>query len=362
MIYTNTPRTQVRRSISPSISNAHVQNLQDVQSDVRSFNSITFLTLTREYHFTCYHSSTFSNRYCAGLCVVSFFGMWAAYHFFDYSKSGGEVMVSDENDEERNDDVETKSEDSLRDPLLNEQKEKDDDVTLNVKDDDFDLGFKPVELVFKDLKYTVTIPKTGRDKVLLQNINGYATPGRLTALMGSTGAGKSTLLDVLAGRKNTGKIEGTVTTNGFLKNDDVFATVCGYVEQVDIHSPTSTVLEALNFSAKLRLPSNVSPERRDRFVQNWLRKLDLTPIQHRRIGSLDVPGGLSIEQRKRVTIGVELVANPSVVFLDEPTSGLDSRAAMIVRDMMFERLHFHTLFSLEIIYFNHNNDIHVSRK
>ena len=259
--------------------------------------------------------------------------MWGAYHFFDYSKSGGEVMVSD-GDEGNDDpacDVETKSEDSLRDPLLNEQKEKD-DVTLNVKDEiyDFDLGFKPVELVFKDLKYTVTIPKTGRDKVLLQNINGYATPGRLTALMGSTGAGKSTLLDVLAGRKNTGKIEGTVTTNGFLKNDDVFATVCGYVEQVDIHSPTSTVLEALNFSAKLRLPSNVSPERRDRFVRNWLRKLDLTPIQHRRIGSLDVPGGLSIEQRKRVTIGVELVANPSVVCLDEPTSGLDSRAAMIV--------------------------------
>ena len=54
-------------------------------------------------------------------------------------------------------------------------------------------------------------------------------------------------MDVLVGRKNTGKIEGTITTNGFLKNDDVFATVCGYVEQVDIHSPTSTVLEALNF-------------------------------------------------------------------------------------------------------------------
>ena len=110
-------------------------------------------------------------------------------------------------------------------------------------------------------------------------------------------------MDVLVGRKNTGKIEGTITTNGFLKNDDVFATVCGYVEQVDIHSPTSTVLEALNFSAKLRLPSNVSPERRDRFVQNWLRKLDLTPIQHRRIGSLDVRGvraHVSVSCRSRV--------------------------------------------------------------
>ena len=82
--------------------------------------------------------------------------------------------------------------DSLRDPLLNEQKEKD-NVTLNVKDDDddFDLGFKPVELVFKDLKYTVK-DKDGKDLVLIQNINGYATPGRLTALMGTTGAGKST--------------------------------------------------------------------------------------------------------------------------------------------------------------------------
>ena len=136
----------------------------------------------------------YSLMYCAGLCVVSFFGMWGAYHFFDYSKSGGEVMVSD-GDEGNDDpacDVETKSEDSLRDPLLNEQKEKD-DVTLNVKDDDddFDLGFKPVELVFKDLKYTVK-DKDGKDLVLIQNINGYATPGRLTALMGTTGAGKST--------------------------------------------------------------------------------------------------------------------------------------------------------------------------
>jgi len=188
----------------------------------------------------------YSLIYCAGLCVVSFFAMWGAYHFIDHSKSGQDQMGSSDDDDDDDMVVEdyVKGKNTLRDPLLDTKEEKE-DLTLNVRDedddDDFDLGFKSVELAFKNLKYTVTLPKTGRDKVLLQNINGYATPGRLTALMGSTGAGKSTLLDVLAGRKNTGKIEGVVTTNGFLKNDDNFATVCGYVEQVDIHSPTATV-------------------------------------------------------------------------------------------------------------------------
>eukprot|EP00939_MAST-03C_sp_MAST-3C-sp1_P004434 g4434.t1 len=274
--------------------------------------------------------------YCVGLCVFSFFGLWWAYHFCDYSTGGG---VAKEEEDDDGVTAKTSARGSLSDPLLGDEtsgsasKEEESKTTVvNVGDEDEDLDFVPVNLAFRNLVYTVDLTgeNRGTTRDLLKRVNGYAKPGRLTALMGSTGAGKSTLLDVLAGRKNTGTIKGTISTNGYLKEDDVFSTICGYVEQVDIHSPTATVLEALNFSATLRLPSSVSVARRQRFVSSWLRRLDLVPIQDRRIGHLDRPGGLSIEQRKRVTIGVELVANPSVVFLDEPTSGLDARAAMIV--------------------------------
>eukprot|EP00940_MAST-03C_sp_MAST-3C-sp2_P002559 g2559.t1 len=277
--------------------------------------------------------------YTIGLCVFGFFGMWWAYHFCNYS-AGGVAGVA-ENEESAVDEGLGKAHDrgSLSDPLLGDRATKEgeesklaDNVEIDVAADDEDLDFVPVNLAFKNLVYTVELTgeAKGTTRDLLKKVNGYAKPGRLTALMGSTGAGKSTLLDVLAGRKNTGVIKGTVSTNGYLKDDDVFSTICGYVEQVDIHSPTATVAEALNFSATLRLPSSTIASRRERFVKSWIRRLDLSPIATRRIGQLDKPGGLSIEQRKRVTIGVELVANPSVVFLDEPTSGLDARAAMIV--------------------------------
>ena len=140
--------------------------------------------------------------------------------------------------------------------------------------------------------------------------------------------GKTTLLDVLAGRKSGG-VTGNITLNGHPKEDRAFTRIAGYVEQVDIHSPVVTVREAVDFSAIMRLQENEWPiERRAPFVDNILEILELDIIKDRLIGSEET-GGLSTEQRKRVTIAVEMAANPSLLFLDEPTSGLDARSAQV---------------------------------
>ena len=175
------------------------------------------------------------------------------------------------------------------------------------------------------------VEKDGKQvaRKLLTGISGYARAGQLTALMGSSGAGKTTLMDVIAGRKTAGVIEGDILVNGHPKVTATFNRMCGYVEQQDNHLASQTVREALAFSAKLRLPREVTDEQRAAFVGEVLDILELTPIADRIIGDVTMPG-LSPGQMKRVTIGVELVSNPPVLFLDEPTSGLDSRAALIV--------------------------------
>ncbi|RRT49937.1 hypothetical protein B296_00034000 [Ensete ventricosum] len=154
-------------------------------------------------------------------------------------------------------------------------------------------------------------------------------PGVLTALMGVSGAGKTTLMDVLAGRKTGGYIEGNITISGYPKKQETFARVSGYCEQNDIHSPHVTVYESLVYSAWLRLPAEVNSATRKMFVDEVMELVELTPLRDALVG---LPGvnGLSTEQRKRLTIAVELVANPSIIFMDEPTSGLDARAAAIV--------------------------------
>eukprot|EP00299_Pterocystis_sp_00344_P019876 c9825_g1_i2.p1 GENE.c9825_g1_i2~~c9825_g1_i2.p1 ORF type:complete len:1420 (-),score=398.97 c9825_g1_i2:102-4361(-) len=195
---------------------------------------------------------------------------------------------------------------------------------------DLGLPFEPCALTFENVWYTVTLPNAEHEKLdLLQGVSGFCRPGTMTALMGSSGAGKTTLLDVIAGRKTSGTIRGNFRVNGHPKEKGSFARLSGYVEQTDLHSPHSTVREALLFSARLRLPPSVSKSDRHTFVTSVLQILELDVIQDRLIGS-ESEGGLSTEQMKRVTIGVELVANPSILFLDEPTSGLDSRAASIV--------------------------------
>jgi len=196
----------------------------------------------------------------------------------------------------------------------------------------FSLPFTPASLVFKDLHYTVKVKNQDKqtvDRKLLNGISGYVKPGQCTALMGASGAGKTTLMDVIAGRKTAGVIEGEILVNGAPQDAAVYKRISGYCEQQDLHMPLATVRESLLFSAYLRLPSSVDQKTREAFVDEIIELLELKNVQDRIIGN-EAYVGLSPGQLKLVTIGVELVANPSILFLDEPTSGLDSRAALLV--------------------------------
>ncbi|RZC82270.1 hypothetical protein C5167_045059 [Papaver somniferum] len=171
------------------------------------------------------------------------------------------------------------------------------------------LPLRPLSVVFNHVNYHVDMPAV--------------------TLVGVSGAGKTTLMDVLAGRKTTGYIEGTINISGYPKKQATFARVSGYCEKNDIHSPHVTVYESLSYSAWLRLSADVNKETRKMFVDEVMDLVELHPLSNSLVG---MPGvdGLSTEQRKRLTIAVELVANPSIIFMDEPTSGLDARTAAIV--------------------------------
>ncbi|TYH15189.1 hypothetical protein ES288_A05G022900v1 [Gossypium darwinii] len=198
------------------------------------------------------------------------------------------------------------------------------------------LPFQPLSMSFSNINYFVEIPVELKQQgitedrlQLLVDVTGAFRPSVLTALVGVSGAGKTTLMDVLAGRKTGGVIEGSINISGYPKRQETFARISGYCEQNDIHSPCLTILESLLFSAWLRLPSDVDLEIQRAFVEEVMELVELTPLSGALVG---LPGvdGLSTEQRKRLTIAVELVANPSIVFMDEPTTGLDARSAAIV--------------------------------
>ncbi|OIW29306.1 hypothetical protein CONLIGDRAFT_633466 [Coniochaeta ligniaria NRRL 30616] len=176
---------------------------------------------------------------------------------------------------------------------------------------------------WKNLTYTVKTPSG--DRVLLDNVQGWVKPGMLGALMGASGAGKTTLLDVLAQRKTEGTIHGTVLVDG-RPLPVSFQRSAGYCEQLDVHEPYTTVREALEFSALLRQSRDTPREEKLKYVDTIIDLLELHDLADTLIGR--VGAGLTVEQRKRVTIGVELVAKPSILtFLDEPTSGLDGQSA-----------------------------------
>lgn len=165
----------------------------------------------------------------------------------------------------------------------------------------------------------------GGTRRLLDDVDGWVKPGTLTALMGASGAGKTTLLDVLASRVTMGVVTGQMLVDG-RQRDSGFQRKTGYVQQQDLHLATTTVREALNFSALLRQPKTTPKTEKLAYVDEVIKVLEMEGYADAVVG---VPGeGLNVEQRKRLTIGVELAAKPALLlFLDEPTSGLDSQTA-----------------------------------
>ncbi|KAF1943987.1 ABC transporter CDR4 [Clathrospora elynae] len=207
-----------------------------------------------------------------------------------------------------------------RDRRNRKEEGKDESSELNVR--------SKAVLTWEDLCYDVPVPSG--ELRLLKNIYGYVKPGQLTALMGASGAGKTTLLDVLANRKNIGVISGDKLVDGKVPGI-AFQRGTAYAEQLDVHEPATTVREALRFSADLRQPYETPQAEKYAYVEEVIALLEMEDMADAIIG--DPESGLAVEQRKRVTIGVELAAKPELLlFLDEPTSGLDSQSAFnIVR-------------------------------
>lgn len=173
----------------------------------------------------------------------------------------------------------------------------------------------------------------------------------LSSHQGVSGAGKTTLLDVLATRATIGVVSGEALVDG-RSRDASFQRKTGYVQQQDLHLETSTVREALQFSALLRQPAITTKQERLGYVEEVIKLLDMETYAGAIVG---VPGegiayyyyhhhhrlrwlillGLNVEQRKRLTIGVELAAKPELLlFLDEPTSGLDSQTSWAILDLL----------------------------
>ena len=183
---------------------------------------------------------------------------------------------------------------------------------------------------WEDVCYDIKIKSDTRR--ILDHVDGWVKPGTLTALMGMSGAGKTTLLDVLATRVTMGVVTGEMLVNGHLR-DQSFQRKTGYVQQQDLHMSTSTVREALRFSALLRQPEHIPNHEKLAYVEEVINILDMNEFADAIVG---VPGeGLNVEQRKRLTIGVELAAKPELLlFLDEPTSGLDSQTSWAILDLL----------------------------
>ncbi|XP_051675216.2 ATP-binding cassette sub-family G member 2 isoform X1 [Oryctolagus cuniculus] len=188
-------------------------------------------------------------------------------------------------------------------------------------------------LSFHNIRYRVKV-KSGFllcrktvEKEILSDINGIMKPG-LNAILGPTGGGKSSLLDVLAARKDPHGLTGDVLINGAPQPAN-FKCNSGYVVQDDVVMGTLTVRENLQFSAALRLPTTMSNHEKNERINKVIRELGLEKVADSKVGTQFIRG-VSGGERKRTSIGMELITDPSILFLDEPTTGLDSSTANAV--------------------------------
>ncbi|XP_039701607.1 broad substrate specificity ATP-binding cassette transporter ABCG2 [Pteropus medius] len=165
------------------------------------------------------------------------------------------------------------------------------------------------------------------EKEILMNINGIMRPG-LNAILGPTGGGKSSLLDILAARKDPRGLSGDVLINGAPRPAN-FKCNSGYVVQDDVVMGTLTVRENLQFSAALRLPTTMTQHEKNERINTVIQELGLAKVADSKVGTQFIRG-VSGGERKRTSIGMELIIDPSILFLDEPTTGLDSSTANAV--------------------------------
>lgn len=175
------------------------------------------------------------------------------------------------------------------------------------------------------------------EKLILNGVSGVVSPGEVLGMLGPSGSGKTTLLTALGGRLSGGKLTGTITYNGRPFSNSL-KRATGFVTQDDIMYPHLTVTETLVFTAFLRLPRTFSKEEKVAQAEAVISQLGLTECKDNIVGGNNdkLLRGLSGGERKRVSIGQEMLINPSMLFLDEPTSGLDSTTAQRIVKRLWE--------------------------
>jgi ABC-type lipoprotein export system ATPase subunit len=180
-----------------------------------------------------------------------------------------------------------------------------------------------VNVSWQNVTLKVRGGKARPPKVVLDDVSGEVRTGTLTAIMGPTGSGKSSLLMVLAGRVVQAKgmeLTGTLLTNKIPRDPASFRSISAFVTQDDLLFGHLSVSETLVLAAHFALGSSITPAEKAKLVASIVDEMALAKTLHTIIGD-DRARGVSGGERKRVSIGVELISNPSVLFLDEPTSG-----------------------------------------
>ncbi|XP_046834845.1 ATP-binding cassette sub-family G member 4 [Vespa crabro] len=180
-----------------------------------------------------------------------------------------------------------------------------------------------VDIIFENISYSVSLGFRKGQKEILHGISGMLQAKQLIALMGPSGAGKSTLLDVLSGFRETG-VEGIIYVNGRIRELNSFRRCTAYITQDNRLESLLTVMESMRIATDLKLPTNMPKYQKETIIEDILTTLGLYEHLNTRVGKLS--GG----QKKRLSIALELVNNPTVMFLDEPTTGLDSSSCMQV--------------------------------
>eukprot|EP00884_Botryococcus_braunii_P012056 jgi/Botrbrau1/20851/Bobra.0156s0075.2 len=179
--------------------------------------------------------------------------------------------------------------------------------------------------------YTTALFRKPSRICILKDASGEARMGELVGILGPSGCGKTTMLSILAGSvsslSSTSKIYGEILLDGHQRKSWV-SRIVAYVPQFDFLLPTLTVAETLRYSALLRLPKTANHRDVEARVARVLQELGLQHVAGSQVGGSSGIRGISGGERRRVTIGMELVIDPSIVVLDEPTSGLDSYTAL----------------------------------
>ncbi|OLY79963.1 ATP-binding cassette sub-family G member 2 [Smittium mucronatum] len=220
-------------------------------------------------------------------------------------------------------------------------------ISLSVPED-FPTSNKPqpAQINFKDLEYSVDIKNSisndskkikdiislkkyeSKKKVILDQITGSFSPGRLTAILGPSGSGKTSLLNLLSGRISSGKVEGNIWLNGRKADSGSLGLVSRFISQDDVMLSTMTVKEVIEMAINFRV-SGITPEELSIRTKEAITTLELDKCQNTLIGDT-ITKGISGGERKRTSIAMEMATDSSILFLDEPTSGLDMYTSSLV--------------------------------